>query len=158
MPKRLPLPLQMTDVNHDQWCWAAVAASVGEFKDKTPHRQCVVACDSLNDPTCCDAGLCNVPGFLDRALSAVKHHLFTSPGVIGFGEIIAQIEGDLPIGVRVGWSGGGVGHFLAIIGYDETTNRIDVADPRFGPSTITVAELETSYKGLGNWTDTYFTI
>jgi hypothetical protein len=157
MPKRLKMVFQPTDVDHDQWCWAAVAASVADFKDHQPHRQCVVAGTALNDPNCCVPGNCNKPWYLSKALRAVHHYFSCSPNSISFSRVVTEIDLEQPVGVRIGWTGGGVGHFLAIVGYDETTEKIDLDDPRFGPSTTTIAALETSYQGLGRWTDTYFT-
>ena len=108
--------------------------------------------------TCCDPGRCNQPALLDTALAAVRHFLSAAAAPVDFSRVQAEIDGERPLGVRIGWMGGGVGHFLTVIGYEEGTGTVVVADPKYGESSIPVAVLQTSYKGLGTWTDTYFTI
>ena len=101
--------------------------------------------------------MCNQPAALDAALGAVNHFFNMQVGPIDFPEIAQQINDDLPVGARIGWTGGGIGHFVAVIGYNELTGMVVVADPLHGESAISVATLKSSYKGLGRWTDTYFT-
>jgi len=158
MPKTLPIQMQHTDATHDQWCWAAVAASVADFKDHAAHKQCDVASLVLNIPDCCGSGSCNVPAELNEALSAVHHFNYSSAQSSDFGEVRDQIDLDRPLGVRIGWSGGGVGHFVTVSGYDETTQWVVVDDPLYGRSSLPHAEFRNSYKNLGSWTDSYFTV
>src|SRR5258708_3205624 len=103
MPKTLPMKMQYTDPAHDQWCWAAVAASVTEFKDKTVCQQCDVAGRVLNIPDCCGSGNCNVPAQLNDALSAVHHFNYSSPRPSKFDDVRDQVDMDYPVGARIGW-------------------------------------------------------
>lgn len=158
MPRRLPLTPRLTDPGHDQWCWAAVAATVGDFKDHIVWKQCGIAERTLNDPACCQPGLCNRPAQLDAALAAVQHFFSAASGSVEFSRVQEEIDADRPIGVRIGWTGGGVGHFLTVIGYNELETEVIVADPKYGESAIPLTTLQSSYKALGMWTDTYFTV
>jgi hypothetical protein len=71
--------------------------------------------------------------------------------------VIAEIDANRPVGVRIGWSGGG-GHFIAIAGYSTNgAEFVDVEDPWYAASTVNWNVLLHAYKGNGTWTDTYLT-
>jgi hypothetical protein len=157
MAKLLPFVMQDTDLHHNLWCWAAVAASVATFKRKTPHQQCAVASQVIIGQDCCGNGNCNRPALLEDALGAVGHLLFNQAFPTDAGRIRDEIDANNPVCVRVGWDDLAIGHFFAIVGYHNEGDLVVVADPQYGPSpAISLESIRTSYQGAGRWTDTYF--
>jgi hypothetical protein len=67
-----------------------------------------------------------------------------------------EVDGDLPLGVRIQWAGGG-GHFVAIGGYDEANSIVTVLDPlESEPVPVDYDALTSSYDGIGSWSHSYF--
>jgi hypothetical protein len=176
MPNKLTnFSMQFTDSKGTNWCWAAVAASISASLGGStglsggPWQQCEIASSVLNQlsqPTCCDdpsTDACNVGAPLEDALRCVGH---MAPGAtvlgadVGFGYIQGQIDAQLPVPVRIGWQPDPVdlGHYVCLIGYDETKQTVDVADPQSGPGSKSYGfdEFANAYRdGAGQWTNTY---
>lgn len=78
------------------------------------------------------------------------------PRSLSFEEIMNQIDQGMPIGVRIGWFGGG-GHFVVIRGYRNPTGAelLSIADPWFVDSIQYCDVFTSSYLGRGEWTDTF---
>lgn len=156
------LPFTMQLQTQSNWCWAATSTSVSHFYFAASRwTQCLVANGELGHGDCCNSPVpsaCNVPWYLDRALQRTLNLDHMVGGTIAFQDIKAEIDAGRVVGVRIGWSGGG-GHFLAIYGYSEVGVRqfVDVDDPIFGKSHLSLSAFSTSYKGNGTWTHTYFT-
>lgn len=150
------VPLQ----EQTNWCWAGVAAGVAA-RYGAVWQQCNLAGLELGQH-CCPAGtnpgVCNVPYYLDRALTRVGHFATMMAGAAPLNsQVITEINANRPVGVRIGWSGGG-GHFVAIAGYSTNGGQfVDVEDPWYSASTVTYAVLQSAYKGTGAWTHTYWT-
>jgi hypothetical protein len=152
-------------IEHQQqteWCWAAVSKSVASFFDSPPTwTQCSIANAELGQVDCCANGSspsCNCSWYLDRALSRVKHLRSMSTGSSGKPTIENEVDQNLPIGARIGWSGGG-GHFVAIYGYDDsdaTKLLIVIGDPWYGVSIVDFDVFVSDYLGSGAWTHSYF--
>ena len=115
--------------------------------------------------TCCPsstaAGGCNVPWYLDRALSRVGHfdHMTTSSEA--FTIVRGEIgRGGRPMGARVAWASSGA-HFTALAGWSvdaSGTEYLDVEDPFYGPTTATYGSFTSNYRSPGDsWTHSYFT-
>ncbi len=149
------------------WCWAAVSASVSSFfgapagPSGTPWGQCEVVNDQLGQTTCCQNGSsdpCNHDGYLDDALTTVGH--LAGAAITGpeqFPYIQQEIDGNRPVGVRIGWYNDG-GHFVALDGYDNSNGGqlIEVQDPWYGLSTYDITSFTNGYlSGAGQWTHTY---
>jgi hypothetical protein len=80
-----------------------------------------------------------------------------SAGQASISKLRSQLGAGRPVGARVGWAGGG-GHFVVISGcLDDATGILEVRDPIYGTSEISVAAFAASYQGSGSWTHTYFT-
>ncbi|MCQ4188502.1 hypothetical protein NEI07_02625 [Methylocystis sp. NLS-7] len=145
------------------WCWAATSTSVSHFYIAASHwTQCLVANGELGHSDCCNSpvpSVCDVSWYLDRALQRTSNLDHMVAGTIAFDDIKAEIDAGRVVGVRVGWSGNGGGHFLAIYGYSEVGPRqfVDVDDPIYGKSHLSLSAFSTSYQGNGTWTHTYFT-
>lgn len=150
------VPLQ----EQTNWCWAAVAVGVAA-RYGAAWQQCNIASLELGQH-CCPAGTnpgaCNVPYYLDRALSRVDHFATMITGVASLSpQVITEINANRPMGVRIGWAGGG-GHFIAIAGYSTNGGQfVDVEDPWYSASTVAYTVLQNAYKGTGSWTHTYRT-
>jgi hypothetical protein len=160
------LAFAMQQQQQTEWCWAAVSASVSRFfgapagPSGGPWQQCQVVNNEQNQTTCCQDGstaACNVPWYLEKGLSCVGH-LASPPtsGSASFAYVQGEVNGGRPVGVRIGWFGGG-GHFVVLKGYDDsgTNQLVDVEDPWYGPSLVDYTAFATSYQGAGSWTDTY---
>jgi hypothetical protein len=142
------------------WCWSAVATSTSRFYNSSSGwTQCGLANQQLGQSTCCQNGsssACNVPWYLDQALGQTGNLESWESGHAD----LTTVEGDLvrtcPVGVRIGWSGGG-GHFVVIDGAETSNTTVHVEDPIYGSSDIAYNTLASNYQGSGSWTHTYFT-
>jgi len=156
-------PFAMQPQEQSNWCWSAVSVSVAQFYNAaTPwSQQCNLASQELTQ-VCCPAGtnsaVCDIPWYLDRALTTVGHFNTWAAGAQAMPAIQGEINANRPLGVRVGWSGGG-GHFVVLSGYSSSTagDFITVDDPIFAQSTLALSVFQSSYQGSGSWTDTYWT-
>ncbi len=144
------------------WCWSAVAVSVSQFYSAASpwNSQCQLASQELGR-TCCPAGNdphCDVPWYLDRALTRTNNYNTFGSGAAPFAGVQTEVSSGRPLGVRIGWSGGG-GHFVVLSGYSTTaTNQyVTVEDPIFMQSTLTYAAFCTTYQGSGVWTHSFWT-
>jgi Papain-like cysteine protease AvrRpt2 len=160
--KSVLLPFNMQAQTQSNWCWAATSTSVSHFYWFFSHwTQCRVANGELGHTDCCNSPVpsaCNVSWYLDRALTRTLNLDHMLGDAISFSDIKAQIDSGHVIGVRIGWSNGG-GHFLCIRGYSEVgaLRFVDVDDPIYGKSSLSLSTFSTNYQGSGTWTHTYFT-
>lgn len=156
------LPFTLDDQTQTNWCWSATSVSVSRFYwSASTWTQCKLASAELGRTDCCNSPVpsaCNVAWYLDKALTRTKNLASFLGRVLTWAEIQAEIDAGRPIGVRVGWSGGG-GHFLAIFGYGRQSGQdvVDVDDPIYGVSRISVDTLRNAYQGSGSWTHSYLT-
>ncbi|MGY1698979.1 papain-like cysteine protease family protein [Geodermatophilus sp. SYSU D00766] len=155
------LDFTMQAQTESNWCWAATSRSVSHFYwFLSPWTQCRVANAELARTDCCGSPAptpCNVPWYLDRALTRTRNFVRIT-GPVAFSVVRAEIDAGRPVGARIGWSGGG-GHFMCIYGYSTVLGQeyVDIDDPIYGKSHLTVADFSTNYQGSGTWTHTYFT-
>lgn len=157
-PAQKALPFTMQHQSQTNWCWAAVTASIATFLKNQGWTQCRVVNEDLGQSSCCgngDSSQCNVPYFLDKALTHVGNLASYVANPLPIARVESEIDGGRPIGVRIGWSSGG-GHFVAVTGYSGTS-IVDVQDPWFGPSTHDYTEFCQRYLGGGRWTHSYST-
>ncbi|MTL14594.1 hypothetical protein GL307_24505 [Nocardia seriolae] len=156
------LDFQIQRQQQTQWCWAATSASVAAYFDAaTPWTQCTVVNGEMGRNDCCGAaastGVCNQPWYLDRALQRVGH-FNQIMGPMTTLQLGTELTNALPVGARVGWSGGG-GHFMALRGrfVSNAVEYVSVADPWYGDSDVTDDVFRTRYQGSGTWTHSYKT-
>ncbi len=156
------VPFNMQAQTQTNWCWAATATSVSHFYSIfSSWTQCKVAGAELGLSTCCNSPVpsaCNVPWYLDRALTRTSNFDHIVSGTISYSAILAEINAGRVVGARQGWSGGG-GHFMVIYGCSRigSVQYLDIDDPIYGKSTLTYETFATNYQGSGTWTHTYFT-
>jgi hypothetical protein len=155
-----PLAFTMQPQQQTEWCWAAVSVSVNlYYHPASGQTQCAVANIAMGQSTCCQDGStpqCNQPWFLDQALSIVGDLKAWSPGKVPFTTVKSEINDCRPLCLRIGWNGGG-GHFVAVYGFSNTNNRLNVGDPWYGNSVVKYALFPGNYQGGGTWTDSYTT-
>ena len=156
------LGFNMQAQTESNWCWAATSVSVSRFYwAASTWLQCKVAGLELHAGNCCHtptSAPCNVPWYLDRALTRTNNFVSIS-GPLTFAQVSAEIDAGRPVGARTGWLGGG-GHFMVIYGYSEDTDGtqyFDIDDPIYGKSHLKVTEFSASYQGSGTWTHAYIT-
>ena len=151
------MPFQIQTQKQDQWCWAAVSASIHQyFSGEAAFSQCEIAHRVLNTACCDNPTTCNTPAFLEDALDKIGKRGDVLPGSLPFGKIMEQIDRGMPIGVRIGWFGGG-GHFVVIRGYRNPAGAelLSIADPWFVDSIQYLDIFKSRYLGRGEWTDTF---
>lgn len=158
------LAFNMQAQTQTNWCWAATATSVSHYYWWFLNRwtQCRVANAELAHADCCNSPVpaaCNVPWYLDRALTRTNNFVSIAAGAASFATLRAELDAGRPVGARIGWSGGG-GHFMAIYGYTLIAGLLeflDIDDPIYGKSHLSYSDFATNYQGSGTWTHTYFT-
>lgn len=159
------LPLVMQTQQQTNWCWSAVATSVGLLFSTGSWTQCGTVNGCLKVNNCCNTptpGSCNVYGYLDQSLTYTRS--FNAPllyGTISVANLQAQLNAGNPVCVRVAWNGGGA-HFLSIAGYsypanDPSSVTIYLQDSFYGPSSMALADFAADYHSGGTWTNTYLT-
>jgi cation transport regulator ChaB len=157
----LVLPFNMQAQTQSNWCWAATATSVSRYYSFfSPWTQCKVASDELG-LTCCTTpvpGACNVPWYLDKALTRTNNFVSFQGSTVTWNTVKSQLQNGLVVGARIGWSGGG-GHFMVLHGVSSigVTKYLHIDDPIYGKSVLTYQQFATNYQGSGTWTHTYFT-
>lgn len=154
------LPFNMEHQVKSNWCWAATSKSVSVFYSfLSPWTQCKIAAAELSLSCCATPfpGACNVPWYLDRALTRTQNYVSLA-GPITWDQVLAQLNLGLVVGARIGWNGGG-GHFMVIYGATKTgnTNYLYIDDPIYGKSVLTYNQFLNNYQGSGKWTTTYYT-
>jgi hypothetical protein len=154
------------------WCWAAVTNSLLRFFNSDHElTQCdiVKECFSLakgyeTETDCCQHARrqeCNRTFKLVDALDIVGLLFSRCNYALSLDEIRDQINRGVPVGVRIGWRGGG-GHFVVITAVGPPDPKGDnhtwvrVADPKDPAAAfITYRALKNRYKGEGKWTHSY---
>jgi Papain-like cysteine protease AvrRpt2 len=130
----LEVPLRNQEL--DLWCWAAVASAVsGYFQAHMPFLvPCQVAARLAGGANCCANPLpCNFRAPLDEALRAIGLSGAQAVAPLPFPEVAHQIiDLRFPLGVRLVGNGVG-GHFVLIVGCDDVTKEVTVADPSGAP-------------------------
>ncbi|MET1088190.1 MAG: papain-like cysteine protease family protein, partial [Arthrobacter sp.] len=155
------LSFNMQAQTQSNWCWAAASTSVSHYYWWFSHwTQCKVCNAELNRNDACNSPVpaaCNVPWYLDRALTRTKNYVSIT-GPVTFAQIRAEIDAGRPLGARVGWNGGG-GHFVVIYGYARIfgAQYVDIDDPIYGKSHLRLSDFSSNYQGSGTWTHTYYT-
>jgi hypothetical protein len=155
------LPFNMQPQTQSNWCWAATSVSVSKFYSfLSPWTQCKVASAELGQ-TCCTTpvpGACNVPWYLDKALTRTNNFVSIQGGTVPWSRIKQELDNGLVVGTRIGWSGGG-GHFMVIHGVSRIGSReyLHIDDPIYKKSVLLYSQYATNYQGSGTWTHTYFT-
>lgn len=141
------------------WCWAAVTSSVNHYYlGGNPNfwTQCAIAAKCLGLDCCQFPYACDVPYYLDASLSCTGNLVSAGPGAITFAELMGEIDKQMAVCCHISWNGGG-GHFVAIVGYDQNTKDVLVADPFYGVDLVPYDTFVSSYNGMGTWDYTYLT-
>jgi hypothetical protein len=161
--RRRSLGFTMQHQLQTNWCWSAVSTSVSRFYNPaSPWTQCSLANTELGETACCADGstdACNRDWYLDRALSRVGNLQSWSGAAAPLSEIEHEVNAGRPLGVRIGWEGGG-GHFVVLAGYDDPGTGpgfLRVEDPWYGQSRMAYSAFRNTYQGTGSWTHTYHT-
>ncbi len=154
------LNFSMQAQTQTNWCWSAVSVSTSKFYNSASQwTQCSLANQQLGQSTCCQNGgttACNQTWYLDRALTETDNLDAWQNGTVTQQILEGEIVRRFPVGVRIGWSGGG-GHFVIVDGATTSNSTVHVEDPIYGTSDIAYSTLASSYQGSGSWTHTYFT-
>lgn len=160
-PVKRDLGFPMQKQQQTQWCWSAVATSTSLFYNpRSGWTQCILVNQEFNQNSCCQSGngsSCNKPWYLERALQRTGNLERWNAGAASFNQVQQEIDARHPLGVRIGWSGGG-GHFVILDGYDAGNGQnLSIKDPWYGQSTYSYNAFKTGYQGMGSWTHSYYT-
>lgn len=158
-----PLDFVMSHQQQQNWCWAAVALTVTRYYNTTSTwiSQCQIASSGLGF-MCCPYGRncqdCDTPWRLDLALGVTNNFNTWAPGQASISQIVVEIDGGKPLGVRIGWSNG-TGHFCCITGYwmCDGETMLHIEDPECGWWHISYTDFCSQHQGDGIWTDSYWT-
>lgn len=151
-----PIPIQ----EQSNWCWCATTLGVRKyFQSSDTTTQCQAANQILTRADACanPSGVTvNIPYYLDRALSTFGHlRAPTVNAALSPSQVAQEIQTGVPVGTRIGWSGGG-GHFMVIEGYlAAAVPRVAIHDPIYGKSEMDYGLYVSSYQGNGSWTHSY---
>lgn len=164
LTRRRCLCFTMQHQEQTQWCWSATATSVAHYYNAaSPWTQCTLVNAELGRADCCtdpSSGNCNQPWTLSTVLTRVGHLASVSGASTSFADVRAEIDDGRPLGVRIGWSGGG-GHFNVLACYISNTlfgqQSVQVEDPWYGTSVWDYDTFRTNYQGSGSWTHSYKT-
>lgn len=146
------------------WCWAAVSTSVAIFYIAgSPWSQCFVADAEFARTDCCGSGAggpCNIPWYLDRALTRVGCFAGISASASSVANVQSEVAATKVLCLRIGWTGGG-GHFIAITGWFTGAGGViyfEVEDPIAGTVQLPYSTLVSAYQNAGRWTHSYQTV
>jgi len=147
-----------------QWCWSATATSVAlYYNTASGWTQCSLVNAELGRTDCCtdpSSANCNQPWTLNTVLTRVGHLASFTGGTTSFADLRTEIDNGRPLGVRIGWSGGG-GHFNVLSCYTWNAllrlQSVQVEDPWYGTSVWDYDTFRTAYQGSGSWTHSYKT-
>lgn len=152
------LQLNMQQQQGTYWCWAANTSSVSMYYNaRSTWTQCQVASGCLTQPCCTVPAPCDTPFVLDIPLQT-SGNLQGVPfsGIATRAQIQAEIDHDRVVCCFIDW-GDFTGHFVAIAGYDWSTDDLVIDDPLYARSTTPYTVFVSSYLGRGNWAYTYLT-
>lgn len=144
------------------WCWAAATSHVVDCYTKYVHQDHVASMtldfctgDCVNTP-------CNIPYYIDRALSKVQHCGRWHPGHITPSVVEYEISKGRPVAVRINWGNSRDGHFVVIVGYNERKSGAilyTVFDPAksVGLHVMGSDTFKNRYQIAGYWSESIFT-
>jgi len=171
------LSLNKYSQQQTQWCWAAITQTVANYFGHY-KPQCRMASRFIKTQPgeyCCTAAKagsseCNQPYYLDRSIGHYNMLNQFTGGTLPTTSVVGQIGAKRPVGMRIGWNGGG-GHFILAYGarHDVTFHgfppkpkvieTFHVWDPANGGDAAVVARAGvTNYKSAGSWTHSYTTV
>lgn len=161
------------------WCWAAVAAGVACVRGRSPNTQEGIAgkyalhtrfpwvkAALTPPPTRPPSARSDTIGYLNEVLdflnlTRVVYQPFT-PGVTAQ-SARTDLAAGVPVPIRICWRTTGGGHFVALIGIDNTRGSPDfvVYDPSetkedLGHRVVVPEDrLANAYDGIGSWSHMY---
>ncbi|HEY3364145.1 MAG TPA: papain-like cysteine protease family protein [Symbiobacteriaceae bacterium] len=157
----LDLAIQRQELSN--WCWAAIAASLGDFYRRRHFTQHEIASRMLGYDCSClasdpeAAARCDVFAMLDEALRVTECYSHWSPGRPTFERLCAEIGSGRPLCVGIDWQIGG-SHYAVVSGCYVETREIYVVDPLHGPSVQPFDAFPATYRGTGGmWRGTFWT-
>ena len=145
------------------WCWAAIAASVGRFygttylsqenvASQTPSNTSSLLSDQLNKQESN-----NQQRTLDESLKLVSCYSHWSLGRPSFERLLLEVGAGRLVCVRIEWLEGGA-HYLVVKGINPGEQLLHIEDSLHGPSVVPYNTFPKLYQGLGAiWTETFWT-
>ncbi len=159
-PERV-LGLALEPQSLGNWCWAAIASSIGRYYGTGDWSQADVArallggpgTDTERNPT----ASWDEYARLDAALGAVGCFSHWSPGRPTFERVQVEIQAGRPVCVHIDWRAPG-SHYVVITGYFGRTREIYVDDSRHGRSIQPYDRFPSDYHARGGvWIGTFWT-
>jgi hypothetical protein len=167
------LPFEAQTQKETNWCWSAVATSVGLYYGTGNWTQCGVATDQVNKlihpgtvSDCCansGSGDCNVYGYVYFSLQQVRSVDHWSPAKPLPRDLYDRLcrTREL-VCLRIKWNGSGeAAHFTTIRGCTDPSDGgpfiLSTSLEGFSGSILPYDDFPGKYHGGGQWTDTFFT-
>jgi hypothetical protein len=152
----------VTKQEKSEWCWASVTQAVDRFYRGGQRSQCDFARGLLGTGSCgsnCTSKTCNSAQPLEHALDLSRLLREPPVGLVDFTDIRREITAQAPVCVHIDRA---KGHFLVIVGFAESPNRLAILDPdRNTPGSPQSEGFESfrdfGYSLGGSWDDTYLT-
>ena len=154
-PVILPLKVQRQDTEY--WCWAALSSALGQYYNTEKLQQCEILCKILNRPYCCEEKTeCAEQYPLASGLDVVRVESCKIDGPPEFARLCEELRNHKPVCARL--SANGIGHLIAVSGYDAIRKEIMIQDPaNGGTSWMSFAAFPENYWSGAQWTHTYWT-
>ena len=160
-------PFQLKEQEEDNWCWAAVAAAVRNWRNPDSQLlQCQVAellYQTAPGVACAERQRFDRPASLELALKSVGRFQNAGEGRAPFDEIQKEISQNRPICARIVKDGNGDGivesaHFVVIVGCGliDGVEYVRVEDPEGSSFIGPLATFRDNYAKEWIWVATYF--
>ena len=131
----------------ENWCWAAIAASVARHYGAAPADQNEIAARLT--------GSLDREARLDAALRLTGCFGHWSPGKPLFDRVRFEINAGRPFAARIAWHQG-AGHYVLVTGY-HADGTLQIDDPATGQSVAPYSGFPERYRSGGGWTETFWT-
>jgi hypothetical protein len=153
------IPFVLQRKERSNWCWAAIAVSLGDYYGMGRFTQCGVAAAVLGTSTEADSDaidLSNRTASLEDALLCVGCHVSWSPGRPALHDIAADIVHGRPVCVCLQWRSGDA-HYVVLTGCTDH-GELTVEDPLHGSSLQQFGDFPNTYRCAGTvWRGVYWT-
>ncbi len=142
MKKFEDLEIKTQPQTKEQWCWAAVSASIINYYEDTNFKDCNIASSAFNINCCTNSSVCNQQNSISFIGNVIERNSFASskvmPGIVSKKRLIREIDEGDPLILRVESHFGG--HFIVVSGYiiyeDTITGnqmmKVMIKDPMWG--------------------------
>ena len=162
--KNQVLPLYIEEQHKTNWCWAATALSIIEYFDPMSRTMQKDIVKTIFGDETTNRGN-RAENYLNRSTNLIeniyynknsrdvadKNFVTNADKTLDFDFLRTEIDNGKPIGMSVGWQGGG-GHAIVLSGIEPKTNKLIINDPWSGLVFISYEDfINDRYSSTGHW-------